>query len=118
LLLAPELARQACRAVEVRAVAHHQQVRWHASADAIEDLDDGRYALDRTEVRHVHDNSCRRIAGQALSYGPGIDAMMNRAVEKVRNHADIGGDGQLAIGVRPEAVGYGCHAIGLLDAER
>ena len=40
------------------------------------------------------------------------------AVEEVRNHADVGGDGQLAISVRLEAVGYCRHAIGLLDAER
>ena len=40
--LEPELAREPRRAVELRAVAHHQQVGRHAAADAIEDLDDRR----------------------------------------------------------------------------
>ena len=37
-----ELVRQPRGAVELRTVAHHEQVRGHAAADAIEDLDDRR----------------------------------------------------------------------------
>ena len=63
------LVRQPRGAVQLRAVADHEQVRGHAAADAIEDLDDRLHTLDRPEVGHV-DQRPSPVRRQSAARGP------------------------------------------------
>ena len=44
--------------------------------------------------------------------------MMHGAIEKVRDDSDVGGHGELAVGIRLETFRHRGDAVRLLDAER
>src|SRR4029078_11918590 len=87
--------------------------------DGIEDTDDGFSPLHGTEVGNVDDDLGSIVSlRKPLAKFRSRTAVVNPAVEKIRDHVDVARDAKLIVGRRAQALRHRSHAIGVLNGER
>ena len=101
----------------IGSIANHDEARRQPRANAPKNLEHGPDALDRAEIRRVHDHVLDAAGEQPMAkLGHRLPAV-DLAVQEVRDDANVSSDTQRRNRVRTQAVRDRGDAMRLLDRE-